>query len=66
MASVKHAISEHDTVVLSEPVGAWATGTCGAAISVHTDDVLVEIVGPAGETLDMISVPAERLHIINA
>jgi hypothetical protein len=66
MASVKHAISEHDTVVLRQPVGAWQAGTCGAVISVYDDDVLIEIVGPGGETLDTISVSAERLHISNA
>jgi len=65
MASVKHAISEHDTVVLLEQVGAWPAGTCGAVISVYDDAALVEIVGPGGETLDTVSVPAEQLQISN-
>lgn len=66
MESVKHAISEHDTVVLLEPVGSWPAGTPGAVISVYDDAVLVEIVGPGGATLDTISVRAQRLHISNA
>lgn len=62
MSSVKHAISEHDTVVLREPFGRWPANTCGAVISVYDDAVLVEIIGTGGETLDTISVPAERLR----
>jgi len=27
MATVKHTISEHDVVILREPVGAWPAGT---------------------------------------
>ncbi len=66
MAFVKHAISEHDTVVLRKPVGTWPAGTCGAVISVYDEAVLIEIVGRDGETLDTVSVPAERLEISNA
>lgn len=66
MASVEHAISEHYTVVLRQPVGTWPAGTCGAVISVYDEAVLVEIVGPGGETLDTVSVPAQRLRIIHA
>ena len=66
MDSVKHAISEHDSVVLLEPAGSWPAGTSGAVISVYDDAVLVEIVGPDGATLDMISVRAQRLHVGNA
>lgn len=56
MATVKHAISEHDVVVLREPVGAWPAGTTGAVISVYDHVLLVEIVGPGGKTLDTIQV----------
>jgi len=66
MASVKHAISEHDIVALRESVGAWPAGTCGAVVSVYDDAVLVEIAGPSGETLDTISVLAERLQFYKA
>ncbi len=63
MASVKHAISEHDVVVLREPVGAWPAGTTGAVISVYDDGLLIEITGPGGKTLDTIQVPAARLDV---
>lgn len=61
MATVKHAISEHDVVTLREPVGTWPTGTVGAVISTYGDIVLVEIAGPGGKTLDTIQVAADRL-----
>jgi hypothetical protein len=61
MATVKHAISEHDVVVLREPVGTWPAGTTGAVISVYDGTMLVEISGPGGKTLDTIQVPADRL-----
>jgi len=61
MATVKHAISEHDVVVLREPVGAWPAGTTGAVISLYDDSLLVEITDDDGKTADMIRVPAERL-----
>jgi hypothetical protein len=63
MASVKHAISEHDTVCLREPVGGWATGTSGAVVSVYDDAALVEITDSDGKTLDTIQVPAALLDI---
>lgn len=56
MASIDHAISEHDVVVLREPVGAWPAGTAGAVISVYAGALLVEITGPGGTTLDTIQV----------
>lgn len=61
MATVKHAISEHDVVTLREPVGTWPAGTVGAVISTYGSTMLVEITGPGGKTLDTIQVPADRL-----
>jgi hypothetical protein len=66
MASVKHAISEHDVVALREAVGAWPAGTVGGVVSVYGDTLLVEIAGPGGKTLDTIQVPAERLDVQRA
>lgn len=63
MATVKHAISEHDVVLLRDPVGAWPAGTTGAAISVYDDTVLVEITDRDGKTLDTIQVPTSRLSV---
>jgi hypothetical protein len=61
MATVKHAIREHDVVVLREPVGESPAGSTGAVISVYDDTLLVEIIGPGGKTLDTIQVPTARL-----
>jgi hypothetical protein len=66
MATVKHAIAEHDVVVLREPVGTWPAGTTGAVVSAYDDTMLVEITGPGGRTLDTIQVPAERLDLKRA
>jgi hypothetical protein len=63
MATVKPAISEHDVVVLREPVGAWPAGTTGAVVSVYDGTMLVEITGPGGKTVDTIQVPVERLSL---
>lgn len=63
MASVKHAISEHDVVVLREPVGTWPAGTAGAVISVYGDTMPVEITGPGGKTVNTIQVPAGQLNV---
>lgn len=63
MTTVKHAISEHDVVVLRESVGTWPAGTVGAVISAYGSTMLVEITGPGGKTLDTIQVPADRLAV---
>jgi hypothetical protein len=66
MATTKHAISEHDVVVLRSPVGAWPAGTTGSVISAYDDTLLVEITGPGGKTLDTIQAPATRLDVKHA
>jgi hypothetical protein len=63
MATVKHTISEHDVVVLREPVESWPAGTTGAVVSVYDDTLLVEIADSEGKTLDTIRVPAARLDV---
>jgi hypothetical protein len=63
MATVKHAIREHDVVVLRGGVGAWPAGTTGAVISLYGRTVLVEITDADGRTLDTIQVPSDRLEI---
>jgi hypothetical protein len=42
MAIVKHAASEHDVVVLREPVGTWPAGTTGALRCVKAVDLSTE------------------------
>jgi hypothetical protein len=63
MSTVKHAISEHDVVVLRDPVGEWPSGTTGAVISVYGDVVLVDIADPGGKTLDAVQVPVSQLEV---
>lgn len=63
MATLEHAIFEHDVVGLGEPFGSWATGTIGAVISVYDDAALVEISDLDGKTLDTIRVPVPLLEI---
>jgi hypothetical protein len=63
MATVRHAISEHDVVTLREPVGSWPAGTTGAVVSVYNDTFLVEVTGPGGKTVDTIQVPAGQLEV---
>jgi hypothetical protein len=62
MATVKQAISEHDVVVLREPIGTWPAGTVGAVISVYDDTLLVEITGPGGKTVDTLQAQARQLE----
>jgi hypothetical protein len=63
MAIVRHEVSEHDVVVLCEPVGDWPAVTRGTAISVYDGSALVEISDSHGRTLDMVQVPAALLEI---
>jgi hypothetical protein len=63
MSTVKHAISEHDVVVLRDPVGVWPSGTAGAVISLYGDVALVEITDPGGKTLDAVQVQASKLEV---
>jgi hypothetical protein len=63
MASVKHAIREHDVVILRDAIGAWPAGTTGAVISLYDQTVLIEIADPDGHTLDTIQAPSARLEI---
>lgn len=58
MATVTHAISQHDVVILRKPVGSCPAGTSGAVVSVYDDSVLVEVADDDGKTLDAIQVPA--------
>lgn len=61
--TTKHAISEHDVLVLRAPVGTWPECTTGAAVSIYDGTLLVEIPGPCGKTLDTIQVPAAQVAV---
>jgi hypothetical protein len=66
MATVKHAIAEHDFVELIDAVGKWPAGTRGTVVSDHGDVKLVEISEdrPPGQMLDLIQVPEAGLTLI--
>jgi len=70
MSTVKQAIGEIDVVAFERPikktdkVGNWPTGTIGAVVSDYGEHKEVEIVGDAGETLDLVVVPVEQLKLI--
>jgi hypothetical protein len=63
MSTVKHAISEHDAVVLRNAVGAWPSGTACTVISVYGEVVLVEITDTGGRTLEEVQVPVSQLEV---
>jgi hypothetical protein len=70
MATVKHAIGEHDVVALIYQVkktkdpGNWPAGTAGVVVSDYGDVKLIEIANDRGEMLDLIQVRELRLKLI--
>ena len=64
MASVKHAIGEHDFIELLESMGKWALGTTGTVVSDHGDSKLIEISDDRGVMLDLIEVAEDRLRLV--
>jgi hypothetical protein len=64
MATVKHAIGEHDYVELRDPVGRWPSGHRGAVVSDYGDVKLIEISDARGVALDFIQVPETGLRLI--
>jgi hypothetical protein len=71
MATVKQAIGEIDVVAFTETIdkaestGTWPVGTTGTVVSDYGDHKMIEIVGDDGETLDMPTVPVEKLKLIS-
>jgi hypothetical protein len=66
MATVKHAIAEHDFVALREKVGKWPAGTTGTVVSDYGNVKLVEVSEdrPPGQMLDLIQVPEADMRLI--
>lgn len=59
------AVGELDAVALRRPLGRWVVGTTGAVVEVFGDEAaLVEMVGPDGRTLDMLTVPLGDLTVV--
>ena len=55
-------IHEFDTVTLRHAHGRWLPGTTGAVLETFGQDAaLVELVGPDGASLDMLTVPLTDL-----
>jgi hypothetical protein len=64
MATVKHAIGEHDVIELRDHVGDWPAGRVGAVVSDYGDVKLIEITDERGVALDFIQVPEAGLKLI--
>ncbi len=68
---VKHTIGEHDVVAPTEPIdkdegtGTWPAGTVAAVISDFGDHKMIDISNDRGETLDMPTVPVEKLRLVS-
>ena len=54
----------HDVVVLERDFGRWPAGTVGAVVEESPSGVVVELVGPGGETLELLDVPAHRVRVV--
>lgn len=58
-------IRELDTVALRHPYGRWLAGTTGAVLETFDDTAaLIELVGPDGRSLDMLTVPLDDLELV--
>lgn len=64
MATVKHAIREHDVVELLDPVGKWSAGRSGAVVSDYGAVKLIEIADERGVALDFVQVPEAGLKLV--
>jgi hypothetical protein len=64
MATVKHAIGEHDFVEILDGVRKWSSGTTGTVVSDHGDSKLIEISDDRGVMLDLVEVAEDRLRLI--
>jgi hypothetical protein len=64
MAIAKTKISEHDSVVLTEPSDDWPAGTRGVALNISGGYVDVEVPAPGGRVLDLLVVPEEQLRAV--
>ncbi|MGB8880413.1 MAG: hypothetical protein WCD11_29175 [Solirubrobacteraceae bacterium] len=66
MATIKHAIEEHDVVALRVPVGSRPAGTSGTVVGLYDVAALVEVAEdePPGSALDnLLTVPFEELEL---
>lgn len=66
MASVEHAISEHDVVALRSRVGRWAAGARGTIVRDYGRAKLVEFADEHGATLELVTVRGDQLDRCDA
>ena len=66
MAIARRIITENDYVELTCPVGKWAAGTRGTAVSDHGDSKLIEVADDLGQMLDLFEVPESKLRRISS
>jgi hypothetical protein len=52
----------HDAVELERDFGRWPAGTVGAVVELFSAGVVVEVVGPGGETLDLLELPTAHVR----
>jgi hypothetical protein len=64
MATVKHAIGEHDVIELLDHVDGWPAGKIGAVVSDYGAVKLVEIADERGVALDFVQVPEAGLRLV--
>lgn len=55
-----------DYVELVEPFGKWPAGTAGTVVDEFPGGVAVELVGPAGETLDLFELPVTAVRLVES
>jgi hypothetical protein len=55
-----------DVVVLLRDHGDWPAGTSGTIVEAFEDAAFVELVGPDGRTLDILTVPYEDLRLLDS
>lgn len=65
MAAVRTHIGENDYVELVQPVGVWAAGIRGTAVSDYGAWKLIEISDDRGQMLDLIEVAEADLRLIS-
>lgn len=64
MATMKQLINEIDVVELLDPFGGWPAGTNGTVVHDFGNVKMVEISDERGETLDLPSIPLEKLRLV--
>ena len=55
-----------DHVALLVDQGKWIAGTTGTVLETFPDAAYVELVGPDGKTLDLITVPYADLKVLTS